>query len=126
MVEEAYICGLSWAIKLTEDAVAVNDRLCHGACDKPKREIDVSSMGACEDHVRSTLMHELLHAAVYAGVGPAWPEDEEVLITGIETPWYSMFRDPRNLALFQKFTEGVFEVTLAKQKGKKHARGGKE
>ena len=84
------ICGREWTIKFQPHAISAA-RCCYGTTDDAALEMVVSTDKTHPTQVRSSALHELLHASIRTVLG-AYPDDEETLVRGLECALYDAFR----------------------------------
>jgi hypothetical protein len=95
------VMGVRWRVKfpkkLAQDTVPVL-----GLCDYTEQTISVAT---CQppDGIRSTLLHEVLHAVQ----GSDHPRDQEGCVKSLERGLYAVLRAPANTWLWDFLMEGT-------------------
>ncbi len=95
MTGTLWICGLAWAVDITDRPVIVDGKTVHGVTDKANQHIVVATEGCHDQAVRSSLIHELGHA-IFHTVTNCYPEDEEQGVQALECGLFSALTDSRN------------------------------
>ncbi len=94
MTGTLWICGLAWAVDVTDKQVVVDGKTVQGVTDGHNQHIVIVAAGH-QQAVGSTLIHELGHA-IFHTVTNCYPEDEEQGVQALECGLFSALTDSRN------------------------------
>lgn len=90
-----YICERRWDVEFIDGPIISDGETNHGLTKTNTQVIRVTTHDTCDDAIRSTLLHEILHA-IQKTVGNGHKSDEEDCVQVCETGLYSLLRDKRN------------------------------
>ena len=89
-----YICGVRWSITYHKEDVVYENNMLQGLTDRANRTIKIDAKLPL-DGVKSTLLHEVIHAIISTTLN-TYPDEEEPLVQAMEVGWCSVINDPRN------------------------------
>ncbi len=102
--DRIWICNREWTVEYHDTVRDSEGKPTHGVCASNRQVIQIAH--GTPDVCRSSLVHELHHAVIKSTTN-MHPEGEEECVQGMETGWYSIFRDPRNKWVWAVLTEDI-------------------
>jgi hypothetical protein len=118
------ICGRTWTVEFKKQVIDDDGKTVHGTCDGDKNSIEIACDKTADDNIRSSLLHEFLHASIKTILN-RYPDDEDSLVTGLEAALYNVYRHPSNKWFWSKLAEGSYledNLTDGKKEDYKKAR----